>query len=154
MVSAAVLYAVVLAAAAVSTCTFRPQVQLVTAVSHVRVVHDARSYRASANITFTVRTIRKPALSSDPGLQAHIAGYYTIAQRLAEPSQVRAIGTTAAQARIRFLKAVAQLAHDVNLEYARQTRVYDAVTENGRAQNQGPAYSFPGGPDANAYCPQ
>jgi len=46
------------------------------------------------------------------------------------------------------------LARDVNAEYARQVHVYDAVTENGRAQSQGPAYGFPGGPDANAYCPQ
>jgi len=146
--------AIVLVAAAVSTCALRPDLQLVPAVSRVRLVHDTRSFRANANITFTVRTIRKPAPSGDPGLHAHIAGYYAIAQRLAQASQVRAVGTTPAQARTRLVKAVAQLAHDVNVEYARQARVYDAVTENGRAQNQGPAYGFPGGPDADAYCPQ
>ncbi len=144
--------ALVLAAAAVSTCTLRPQLQLVPAVSLARIMHDTRSFRANASITFTVRTIRKPAPSGDPGLRAHVAGYYAIAQRLAQASQVRAIGTTPAQARLRLLKAVAQLAHDVNVEFARQARVYDAVTENGRTQNQGPAYGFSGGPDANAYC--
>jgi hypothetical protein len=146
--------ALVLAAAAVSTCALRPQLQLVPAVSHVRIAHDTRSYRANASITFTVRTIRKPAPSSDAGLHAHVAGYYAIAQRLAQSSQVRAVGTTPAQASARLLKAVAQLANDVNVEYARQARVYDAVTENGRTQSQGPPYGFPGGPDANAYCPQ
>jgi len=55
--------------------------------------------------------------------------------------------------RARLAKGVAALARDENLEYARQVRVYDTVTDNGRAQSQGPAFGFPGGPNANAYCP-
>jgi len=147
-----VVSAIVLAVAAVSTCALRPQLQLLPAVSHVRIARAAHSYRATAAITLTVRTIKKPAVSSDPGLRAHVDGYYAIAQRLVQDSQVRAVGATPAQARARLLKAVAALAHDVNLEYARQVRVYETVTENGRAQSQGPAFGFPGGPDANAYC--
>ncbi len=47
---------------------------------------------------------------------------------------------------------MAELVRDANIEYARQIHIYDTVTENGRAQSQGPAYGFPGGPNANVYC--
>jgi hypothetical protein len=49
---------------------------------------------------------------------------------------------------------VAALTRDANIEYARQAHIYDTVTENGRAQNQGPAYGFPGGPNASVSCTQ
>jgi Zn-dependent protease with chaperone function len=139
--------------AALSACSLRPALQLVPVTSPIRVTHTGGSYRASARITFSVRTVRKPVYSSDPGARAHIAGYYAIAQRLTQASEVESVGSTPAQARARLAKGVAALARDENLEYVRQVHVYDTVTDNGRAQSQGPAFGFPGGPNANAYCP-
>jgi len=147
-----VVSAIVLVAA-VSACSLRPVLELVPAVSHIRITHAAGSYRAIARITFSVRTIRKPASSGDPGLRAHVAGYYAIAQRLTQTSEVESVGSTPAQTRARLAKGVTALARDENLEYARQVHVYDTITDNGRAQSQGPAFGFPGGPNANAYCP-
>lgn len=82
-----------------------------------------------------------------------MAGYYAIAQRLTQTSEVESVGSTPAQTRARLAKGVTALARDENLEYARQVHVYDTITDNGRAQSQGPAFGFPGGPNANAYCP-
>jgi hypothetical protein len=149
---AILLSTIVLAAAASSACAFRPQLQLVPAVSHVRAARAATSFTASANLTLSVRTVKKAAITSDTGLRAHVAGYYAIAGSLAQTSSLRAIGSSQTQARARLGKAVAALVRDANTEYARQVRIYDNVTENGRAQSQGPAYGFPGGPSASIYC--
>jgi Zn-dependent protease with chaperone function len=147
-----VFSAIVLAAAASSACTFRPQLQLVPAISRVRVARAATSFTASASLTLTVRTVKAAASVNDAGSRSHVAGYYTIARSLAQPSDLRANGASQAQARARLAKAVAALVRDANTEYAREIRIYDNVTENGRAQHQGPAYGFPGGPNANVYC--
>jgi len=147
-----VFSALVLAVGASPPCTFRPQLQLAPVVSHVRVGAAARSFSASADLTLSIRTARKAATTSDAGLRAHVAGYYAIAQTLAQASSLRANGSSPAQARARLAKAVAALVRDANTEYARQVRIYDNVTENGRAQSQGPAYGFPGGPNATVYC--
>ena len=144
--------AIVLAAAASSACVFRPQLQLVPAISRVRVARAAASFTASANLRLTVRTVKAAASVHDAGTRAHIAGYYTIARSLAQPSALRANGGSETQARTRLLRAVAALVRDANTEYARETRIYDNVTENGRAQSQGPAYGFPGGPSASVSC--
>jgi hypothetical protein len=148
---------VLAAAAALSPCSYSLQLELVPAISHVRVVHAANSFTASGNLTLLVVTgslLTNRATDRDPGTHAHIAGYFGIARSLAQTSSVRAIGSSQAQARARLAKAVAALVRDANTEYARQSRIYDTVTEHGRAQNQGPAYGFPGGPNASVYCPQ
>jgi hypothetical protein len=149
-----VFSALVLAAVASAPCTLRPQLQLAPAVSHVRVVRASSSFTASASLTLSVRTIKKAAATSDAGLRVHVAGYYTIARSLAQVSSLRAIGSSQTQARARLGKAVAALVRDANTEYARQVRIYDNVTENGRTQGQGPSYGFPGGPNASVYCIQ
>ncbi len=131
---------------------FRPQLQLAAAVSAVRVVSVSKSFSAGAKLSLSVRELKKAATASDAGLRAHIAGYYAIARRLAQTSSVRGIGSSQTQARARLAKAVAELVRDANTEYARQVRIYDNVTENGRAQSQGPEYGFPGGPNASVYC--
>lgn len=127
---------------------------MVPVVSQVRTAREGSSYQAGARVSFAVRVVKKAGLPDDAGLRAHVRGYFTIVQRLAQASHVQAVGTSQSQARARLAKAIAALAHDVNLEYERQLRVYDSVTENGRSQDQGPAYGFPGGPNANVYCAQ
>ncbi len=139
--------------AASTACTFRPQLQLEPAVSHVRVTGASSAFSASADLALSVRTVKGAVPSNDAGLRAHVAGYYAIAQGLAQRSSLRAIGSSQTQAQARLQKAVAQVVRDANTEYARQIRIYDNVTENGRAQGQGPAYGFPGGPNAGVYCP-
>ncbi len=146
--------AAVLAATAMSPCNLRPELQLVPIVSQLRIARRVSSYRANARITFAVRTLRKAQLTVDPSLQVHVGGYYTIARSLIQSSQAQAVGASAAQARARLNKTIAGLAHDLNSEYQRQQRVYDTVTENGRLQSQGPAFGFPGGPNANVSCAQ
>lgn len=85
-------------------------------------------------------------------MQAHVRGYYVIARRVASTSQATAVGAGPSEARSRLDKTIAGLSQDVNIEYQRQKRMYDAVTDNGRSQDQGPGYGFPGGPGASAYC--
>ncbi|HEX5275395.1 MAG TPA: hypothetical protein VFW34_08965 [Candidatus Rubrimentiphilum sp.] len=144
--------ALVFAAVVSSPCAFRPQLQLAPGISHVRVAGTSNAFTANAILTLSVRAVKQAATTADAGLRAHVAGYYAIARSLAQRSSVRAIGSSPAQARARLAKAVAALVRDANTEYARQIHIYDDVTENGRAQGQGPAYGFPGGPNAGVYC--
>lgn len=144
--------ALALIAAASSPCTFRPQLQLIPAVSRVRIARTARSFSADAGLSLSIRTVKKAAIPDDPGLRAHVSGYYFIARSLAQASTLRAFGSSPSQARAHLDRAVAALRRDVNMEYARQARIYDTVTENGRAQSQGPAYGFAGGPNASVSC--
>lgn len=138
--------------AATSQCAPHPQIRLVAAISRPRVVRRGTSFSATARVALSVRRAARPPVSSDPGMRAHAAGYYAIAVKLAQSSDVRGIGKTEVQARARLMRAAATLAHDANAEYARQIVIYDAVTANGRMQSQGPPSGFPGGPNANVYC--
>lgn len=146
------LSALVLVAASTSACVFRPQLQLSPVISAARVMRSSHAFTASARLTLAIITLKKPAPANDAGLRAHVAGYYVIARRLMQPSALRAIGGSQVQVRARLAKAVTALVRDANAEYARQAHIYDTVTENGRAQGQGPSYGFPGGPNANVYC--
>lgn len=148
------MFLAVALAAAISPCAYRPELKMVPVVSQLRIVRRGSSYQAGARVSFSVRTMRKAELPDDAGLRAHVRGYFTIVGRLAQASQVQSVAASQAQARARLSKAIAALAHDVNVEYKRQVRVYDSITENGRSQDQGPAYGFPGGPNANVYCVQ
>lgn len=145
-------YALVLIAAAASPCALRPSLQLVPAVSGVRAVRLSHGYAAVAKLRLSVRTLTKAAAVNDRGFRAHVAGYYAIARRLTQPSLLRANAGSQTQARARLARAVAQLVLDANAEYVRESNIYDTVTENGRAQSQGPSYGFPGGPNADVYC--
>ena len=144
--------ALALIVATSTRCDIRPQVQFAATVSLVQVTRRGPSFDAGALVTVTPRTIGRAAVSSDPGMRAHVAGYYAIARKLAQRSNVHGIGATQAQARARLTRAAVTLAHDANLEYRRQIVIYEAVTDGGRAQSQGPASGFPGGPNANVYC--
>ncbi len=148
------MFSALIFVAASTPCTFRPQLEFTAAVSQTRLVHTSRSFTASAGLMLSVRTMKKAAPANDAGLRAHVAGYYAIARSLAQGSSVRAMGGSQIQARARLARAVAALVRDANTEFARQARIYDTVTENGRAQSQGPAYGFPGGPNAGVFCPR
>jgi len=144
--------ALALAAAASARCDFHPRLQFRATVSRVHTARRGGSFEANARVTLTIRSAAHPAVSSDPGMRAHVAGYYAIARKLAQRSEARGIGTTNAQARARLARAAATIAHDANVEYTRQILIYETVTAGGRAQSQGPASGFPGGPNANVYC--
>ena len=139
-------------ALASSQCAPHPQIWLVAATSRAHVARRDGSFSATARVTLAVHVAARGAVSSDPGMRAHVAGYFTIARRLAQSSDVSGIGTTEAQARSRLARAAATIAYDANLEYKRQVQIYDAVTANGRAQDRGPASGFPGGPNSEAFC--
>lgn len=115
-------------------------------------MRSSHAFTARAQLTLSVKTLKKPAPANDAGLRAHVAGYHAIARSLVQPSALRAMGGSEAQARERLAKAVRVLVVDANAEYVREANIYDTVTENGRAQSLGPSYGFPGGPDANVYC--
>jgi hypothetical protein len=142
----------VLAAAAATRCDFLPQLQLTAAMSRATVTRRGGSFSAMARVTLVVRTIGRTAISTDPGMRAHAAGYYAIARELAQRSDVRAIGATRSQAQARLKRTAVTLAHDANMEYAQQIHIYEMVTANGREQSQGPASGFPGGPNAATSC--
>ena len=146
------MFSALVLAVSVHSCSARPQLQLVAAVSRTQVAGRSQAFSASADATLRVRTVRRTPVSSDPGARAHAEGYYTIASRLTQTSHVRAFGATRAEAGTRLRRAVAAIQRDANAEYARQILVYETVTAHGRMQSQGPASGFPGGPNAAAYC--
>lgn len=144
-----------LAALLSAPCNAHPVYEVVPKVSAVRVVRRARGYAASAQLRFTLReTLPAVIPSVDPGLLDHVQGHLTIAQRVVRSSggAVQANGASAAQARERLHATVARMSGDLENELLREERAYDNVTENGAAQSQGPAYGFPGGPDAHSPC--
>lgn len=146
-----------LAAILAAPCNAHPVYEVVPKTGAVRVVRRAGGYAASTQLHFTLRE-KVPAVipSVDPGLLDHVQGHLTIAQRVARSSggSVQANGGSAAQARDRLRAAVARTSRDLQSELLREERAYDNVTENGAAQSQGPAYGFPGGPDAHSPCAQ
>jgi hypothetical protein len=110
-------------------------------------------YRAQARVRYIVRS-GKPARSSDPGVIAHERGAVQIARRVEHSSggMVQANGASRAQALQHLARAIAQMRHDLASELVREESVYDTITQNGMAQDQGPAYGLPGGPDAHVAC--
>jgi hypothetical protein len=147
-----------LLAALINTpCNIHPVYELRPVVRNVQVRHAGSAYRATAQLRFEVREKTRAVITSvDPGLLDHVRGHQIIAQRVARSStdSVRAVGSTAAQARARLDQALAQVRDDLSKELDREERVYDSVTANGTAQSQGPVYGFPGGPDAHDSCAQ
>lgn len=146
------MFSALVLAAAAQPCRLHPQLQLAAAVARARVT-PSKTFDASADVTLTLRTLSPAIAVRDPGARAHADGYYVIARRLEQRSHVRAVGTSKAQATARLKRAIAALVRDANAEYARQILVYETVTDNGRMQSQGPAWGFPGGPNAAAFCP-
>lgn len=147
----------VLAALLTAPCNAHPVYDVVAKVSAVHVARRAHSYVARAQLRFVLRqTVPAVIPSVDPGLLEHVQGHLTVAQRAVRSSggSVQANGTTAAQARERLNAAVARMRSDLQKELLREERAYDNVTNYGAAQSQGPAYGFPGGPDARSPCAQ
>jgi hypothetical protein len=148
-------FLILIAALVSGPCNIHPVYVLQPVLRNVGVVRDGKIYRASAQLTFSVRE-KTPAVitSVDPGLLDHVRGHQVIAQRVARSSigTIRAEGNSAAQARARLSDGAARTQRDLSKELDREERVYDSVTQNGAAQSQGPMYGFPGGPDARDSC--
>lgn len=142
--------------AAALFCSTHPTYALRAIVTPVAVRREAGAYRATASLRFEV--VPKPSSphTRDAGFNDHIRGHQIIAQRVARSSvgTSQATGKTAAQARAQLLRAIAQMSLDAQKELDREERVYDTVTEDGAAQDQGPQYGFPGGADAKDRCPK
>lgn len=138
-------------------CNIHPVYVLQPVVRSVRVQREGKIYRATAQLTFTLKEKTPAVLTSvDPGLLDHVRGHQIIAQRVARSSSgnVTAEGSSASQARSRLNSGVTQTQRDLSKELDREEHVYDSVTQNGAAQSQGPLYGFPGGPDARDSCAQ
>jgi hypothetical protein len=148
------LLAVLLAAA----CNAHPAYAVQPVVTNVRVGRGpAHAYRATARVRYTLRTTAPAMIPSvDPGLLDHVQGHLIVAQRVINSSEgeVSANGSSAAQARARLNQTIARMRADLQSELMREERAYDNVTANGAQQSQGPAYGFPGGPDAHSPCAQ
>lgn len=148
------LLGVLLAAA----CNAHPAYAVQPAVTDVRVVRAAsHAYRAAARVRYSLRTTAPAMIPSvDPGLLDHVQGHLIVAQRVINSSEgeVSANGSSAAQARARLNQTIARMRADLQSELMREERAYDNVTANGAQQSQGPAYGFPGGPDAHSPCAQ
>jgi hypothetical protein len=136
-------------------CNAHPSYALKPVVSAIRVQRTGNAFTASAKLTFRIAEVHSALISSvDPGLLDHIRGHHIIAGRVSRSSNgtVRADGTTPTQARSRLQQAVSRLTGDAQKEMDREEQVYDSVTNYGLSQSQGPAYGFPGGPDAHDTC--
>jgi hypothetical protein len=146
-----------LAALFAAACNAHPAYAVQPNVSSVRIIRRSAAYVATAQLRFTLRQVQ-PALipSVDPGLLEHVQGHLAVARRVVRSSggTVEANGANAQQARSRLNQTIARMQRDLQSELDREERAYDNVTQNGAAQSQGPAYGFPGGPDAHTPCLQ
>jgi hypothetical protein len=117
---------------------------------------DAGVYRASATLRF--RLVAPPSHKTvvDRGSADHLRGQAIIAKRVAASSNgtVQAIGSSAAQARLRLRASLDRLRDDTQNELDREERLYDSVTQGGLAQDQGPQFGFPGGQNSRVRCEQ
>lgn len=136
-----------------AACSAHPAYTLAAVVSHESVRGSDNRYRASAQVSFRVKTLRAARVpAGQPAWEAHARGHTIIAQRVAQAGagSVEANGSTRAQALARLNQTVAQMLHDDRAELAREEHAYEDVTGGGRSQDQGPAYGFPGGRDADS----
>jgi hypothetical protein len=151
------MYIFLAAALLAAVCNANPVYGLKPVVGAVSVRAAGSGYRAAAHVAFDL-VKKAPAVvnSTDPGMLAHIRGAQIVAERVARSSNgvIEGFGSTQAQARERLHAAIARVQADLGKELDREEHVYDSVTENGAAQSQGPAYGFPGGPDAHDPCAQ
>lgn len=138
------------------TCNAHPQFTLIPKVTSERAARTGSNYEASASVGFLVRVVIPAKMPNDAALRNHARGHETIAERVARSSDgtVRAVGSSQSQAHARLKQTIARMQSDLLKELQREERVYDTVTENGSAQNQGPVYGFPGGPNATILCPR
>jgi hypothetical protein len=144
-----------LAALLAAPCNAHPAYAVEPKVSNVHIVRRSGAYVASAQLRFTLREVQPAVIPSvDPGLLDHVQGHMIVAQRVVRSSggTVEANGPTAQKARLDLNQTVARMQRDLQSELDREERAYDNVTQNGAQQSQGPAYGFPGGPDAHTPC--
>lgn len=101
------------------------------------------SIQASRHIAFRLEGRRTS------GSDAHAQGAYTLAHDAARnfSGTVTAAGVSrrVALAALRF--AAVRFIQNARAQLQLELRTYDRVTEFGRAQDQGPAFGFPGGPN-------
>ena len=134
--------------AALLQCASHPRYTLRPLVSTVSVRREGSAYVASASLRFRIVPAFGPARSD------HVRGHQIIAQRVSGSSvgSVRARGASAQAARTQIKRAISQMSSDAQHELDREEHVYDTVTEDGLAQDQGPTYGFPGGANSRDRC--
>jgi hypothetical protein len=146
-----------LAALLAAPCNAHPTYAVQPQVTNVRVLRRSSAYVATAQLRFTLREAMPAVIPSvDPGLLDHVQGHLIVARRVVRSSggTVESNGASAQTARSRLHATIARMQRDLQSELDREERAYDNVTQNGAAQSQGPAYGFPGGPDAHTPCVQ
>ena len=131
-------------------CNIHPVYSLAAVRGAMKIVHAHGRYEASSPIAFRVHEVTGAVIVSvEPGLLDHVLVHQIIAQLVARSSggTVKALGSSAQQARSRLADGIAKMTSDQNAELQREERTYDTVTDNGSEQSQGPSYGLPGGPD-------
>ena len=134
--------------AALLQCASHPHYALRPVSGAATVRHEGRVYVASASLRFRI----VPQLAAAPS--DHVRGHQIIARRVAHSSigSLQARGASAAAARAQLKRTIYQLSSDAQRELDREERVYDTVTEDGLAQDQGPVYGLPGGANSRDRC--
>ncbi|MDQ2662793.1 MAG: hypothetical protein M3Y18_02015 [Candidatus Eremiobacteraeota bacterium] len=98
------------------------------------------SIQASRHIAFRLEVPRG-------GSDAHAQGAYKLAHDAARnfSGTISAAGVSRAAASAALRLAAARFVQNANAQLQLELRTYDRVTEFGHAQDQGPAFGFPGG---------
>ncbi len=138
-------------------CNAHPAFAIKPVVTNRRVARQGDRYIETARLRFTlVRRTTESIPSNDAGLRAHAAGHATVARRVSASSggAVQSSGLSRTQAESRMNRTIMRLTSDLNAELLREEQAYDTITADGAAQAQGPAFGFPGGPNARAPCPR
>ena len=141
--------------AALLICGAHPTYALVRITEPITIVRQGGMYRAQTTLRFRIAPAIVAPHSSDRAFNDHVRGHQIIARRVAGSSNgiISANGKTPRVARKQLQRALNQMTSDQQKELMREERVYDSVTENGRAQDQGPVYGLPGGANARGLCP-
>lgn len=141
--------------AALLTCGAHPTYALVRVSEPLTVVRQDGTYRAQTVLRFKVAPAIVAPHGSDRAFNDHVRGHQIVAQRVAGSLNgiISSNGKTPHDARKQLARALSQMTSDQQKELMREERVYDSVTENGRAQDQGPVYGLPGGRNASGLCP-
>ncbi len=142
--------------AALLTCKADPVYTLVRVPAPVRIERNGPMYRAVTRLSFRVTPRLRPPHTRDAGFNDHVRGRQIIAQRVAGSSngEISAGAKSERDARAQLRRALNQMTADAQKELMREERVYDSVTEDGMAQDQGPTFGLPGGRNAHDRCPQ
>lgn len=133
---------------AAALCNAHPIYRLQAHTSPAIVRSEARGYaRAQSRVAFTVIGPEGPDVP-------HALGHRRIAERFARESgaTVSGMGASPGLARRALARALARFVAETKRELEREERSYERVTDNGRAQERGAAFGYPGGPDVPTPC--